>query len=190
MITDELPKLTQRLGVLAKVLKRPEAGVKAAGRAVQNVLTKHFREKNQVLNKRGWKKSGFWAQIRQSVQLDAQGMKCSVVINDPRFNQRLYGGVITPKTGKALAIPLKEEFKGVNPSTFGKDRFFLIKSKKGKNLGILAEKNSDGSLKLCYVLRRSVKQDADATALPKLEVIEATARKALEDAIMRELGLR
>lgn len=190
MIKDDFLLLSRRLARLAGVLKRPSAGVKAAGRAVQNVLTRHFREKNQIPNKRGWRKSGFWAQVRSSVQLDAQDMRCTVVINDPRFNQKLHGGVIKPKTGKALAIPLKPEFAGVNPSTFPRDRFFLVKSKRGKNLGILAEKNADGSLRLCYVLKRSVTQEPDATALPKLEVIEAAARKALEDAILRELRIR
>lgn len=164
-MNDDLTALTARLNEMAARLKKPGAGIKAAGRAVENVLKKHFRAKNQVLNKRGWKKSGFWAQVRDSVQMqDVTELRCTVVINDPRFMQRLHGGVITPKRAKAIAIPLKPEFAGINPATFPRDRFILVKSKKGKNLGLLAEKLPDGSLRLCYVLRRSVTQQADAAA--------------------------
>lgn len=187
-IKSELPLLTARLNAMAGKLKRPAAGVKAAGRAVQNVLTKHFRAKNQVLNKRGWRKSGFWKQVRDSVQMEAQELRCTVVINDPRFMQRLHGGTIRPKAGRsAIAIPLKPEFAGVNPSFFPRDKFILVKSKRGRSLGLLAEKLADGSLRICYVLRRSVDQAADPTALPELHVIEAAASAALQDRLAREM---
>lgn len=186
MITDQIPQLTQRIATMAGRLKRPAAAVKVAGRAVQNVLTAHFRAKNQAPNKRGWRKSGFWGQVRDSTQLTTTDMSCQVVVNDPRFQQRLRGGLITAKTGSALAIPLKPEFQGVNPSTFPKDRFFLVRSKKGRSLGLLAEKQADGSLRLCYVLKRSVTQQADPTALPELRVIEAAASKALGQQLARE----
>jgi hypothetical protein len=186
-ITSDLEQIAARLNAFGAELKRPVAGMKAATRAVGGVLKKHFRTKNQVLNKKGWKKQGFWKQLRDSVQETFTDTSGSVVVNDPRFLQKVYGGTITPKTGKALAIPLKAEFYGVNPATFAKDRFFLLKSKKGKNLGFLAEKQADGSLKLCYVLRRSVTQAADPTALPPLAELEAAAMKALSAQLEREL---
>ncbi|MES2596065.1 MAG: hypothetical protein V4662_12050 [Verrucomicrobiota bacterium] len=186
---DEIPQLAKRLSEMAAKLKKPGAAVKVAGRAVQNTLKKHFTQKNKVPNKRGWKKSGFWGQVRESTQLMMEGeSKCIVIINDPRFMQRLHGGRITPKDGrKAISIPLKPEFAGINPSFFGRDHFILVKSKSGKSIGFLATRQADGSLRMCYVLRKYVDQAADPTALPLLSVIEAAAGKALTDQMAREL---
>ncbi len=186
-LSDDLAKLESRLNALVATLRKPEAGVKVAARAVGNVLKKHFRAKASVLNKRGWKSQGFWGQVRSSVQESFDGLSGSVVVNDPRFLQKVYGGVIKAKRGSAIAIPLKAEFYGVSPSTFDKDRFFFLKSKKGKNVGILAEKNADGSVKLCYVLRRQVTQGADATALPPLKDLENAAAKALREVLTRDV---
>ena len=185
--SSDLAKLETRLNRLAATLRKPEAGVKVATRAVGNVLKKHFRAKASVLNKRGWKSQGFWGQVRSSVQESFDGAAGSVVVNDPRFLQKLYGGVIKAKRGSAIAIPLKAEFYGVSPSSFDKDRFFFLKSKKGKNVGILAEKKDDGSIKLCYVLRRQVSQGADKTALPPLSELENAAAKALRDVLTRDV---
>lgn len=172
---------------LAKGMERPAAGLRVTGRAVQNHLKKHFTKRNQVTNKRGWKRQHFWAQIRDSTQLETSAKSATVVVNDPRFLLKVFGGTVRPKVAKALAIPLKEEFYGVSPSTFGKDRFFLVKSKTGKNLGILAEKNPDGSLRLCYVLKKSTRHAPDPAALPSLDEVLAVAAQAMSDFQAREM---
>jgi len=188
IVSDDFRAVESLIVGMAAALERPAAGIKVVGRAVQNHLKKHFTKRNQVINKRGWKKQGFWAQVRDSVQLSSDANSTTIVVNDPRFLQKVFGGTIRAKQAKALAIPLKEEFYGVNPATFGKDRFFVIKSKQGKNLGILAEKNPDGSLRLCYVLKKQVTQKADANALPDLDEVLAVAAKAMSDFTERELA--
>lgn len=177
-----------KLRDLTQKLKKPGDGFLIAGRAVGNELKKHFREKNQKTNKQGFTKSGFWSQIRDSVQVIKLGDGAVVQINDPRFNQKVYGGTITPKTSKALAIPLENEFYGVRPSTFGDRFFFLPTHSGGKTVGILAEHLADNSVRAAYILMSSVDQDADPTALPPLDALERVAVTALEGWIKRQLA--
>jgi hypothetical protein len=188
VITIGLEQTKHRLQDLVKKINKPGDGFLVAGRAIGNELKKHFREKNQKPNKQGFTKSGFWAQMRDSVQVIKLGEGAVVQVNDPRFNQKVYGGTITPKTTKALAIPLANEFYGVRPSTFG-DRFFFIPRKKGKMVGLLAEHLSDKSIRVAYVLMSSVTQDADADALPPLDELERVAVKALEGWVSRQLQI-
>jgi hypothetical protein len=184
-------QITAQIGALARKVQNPGEGFMIAGRAVQNDLKKHFRGKNQKPNKRGWKKSGFWSQIRDSTQLLRLGEGSVVQVNDPRFNQKLHGGTITPKRGKALAIPMEQEFYGVNPSTF-QDRFFYVgrrkKTARGEMVGLLAEQLSDKSIRVAYILMKSVDQDADEDALPPMRDLERVAVEALAKWVKRQTG--
>lgn len=179
--------IRQQIGDLTKKVQNPGDGFMIAGRAVQNELKKHFRGKNQKPNKRGWRKSGFWSQIRDSTQLIKSGQGAIVEINDPRFNQKLHGGTITPKRGKALAIPMEQEFYGVNPSTF-QGRFDFIPRNKGRLVGLLAETLADKSIRVAYILLKSVDQDAEEDALPPMAELEAVAVKTLAGWVKRQLA--
>lgn len=188
VITIGLEQTQHRLADLVKKINKPGDGFLIAGRAVGNELKKHFRAKNQKPNKQGFTKSGFWAQIRDSVQVIKLGEGAVVQVNDPRFNQKVYGGTITPKASKALAIPLENEFYGVRPSTFG-DRFFFLPSHGGgKVVGILAETLADKSVRAAYILMSSVTQAADADALPPMDELERAAVKALDGWVKRQLA--
>lgn len=184
---DDFRALEALVVETASKLERPIAGLKVAARAVGNHTKKHFTKRNQVTNKRGWKRQFFWAQIRDSVQVTSDDVSATIVVNDPRFLLKVFGGTVRPKVAKALAIPLKEEFYGVNPSTFPRDKFILVKSKKGKNLGILAEKLPDGSLRLAYVLKRQTQHKPDPDALPPLDELLKVAADAIQGVFDREL---
>jgi len=189
VITLGLEQTAHKLRALSLKLAKPERAFKVAGNAVANRLKKHFRERNQEPNKEGWKKSGYWAQIRDSVQVLEAAGGCIVQINDPRFNLRYYGGVVTPKRGKALAIPLHEQYKGVLPSTFPKDKFFFLPSKSGgDNVGILAEALGDKKIRAAYLLRKKTTHRADPKALPPMSVLRDEAVTAMERFIARELA--
>ena len=188
VVTLDLSRASALIDAHAKKLARPGDGFMIAARAVGNELKKHFREKNQDPNKEGYPKSGFWAQIRDSVQVVKLGEGAVVQVNDPRFNQKLHGGTITPKEAKALAVPLEAEFYGVRPSTFGDRFFFLPNHGGGKTVGILAEHLADTSIRAAYVLLSSADQEADPTALPDLGKLERVAVTALEGWIRRQLA--
>lgn len=161
-----------------------------AGRAVQQSLRSHFAKLNQRPDKKGWAKSGFWSDVRGSVVqvplqeggLGWQTKGVRVQVNDPRFALKVFGGIVRPKTAKALAIPLKAEFKGLRPSTWGKDRFVFIANKKGRSLGFLAEKkkNADGSLRMAYRLLKQTTHKAQPDALPELKTLTEAALAAVE----------
>lgn len=168
----------------ARVANRERLG-KIGANAVANRIKGHFRELNQRPSKNGGKKSNFWSQIRDSVQVLASGEGAVVQINDPRFNLKYFGGVVTPKTAKALAIPLAPEFEGVLPSTFPRNRFFYLKSEKGDNLGILAEHLGGGQIRAAYLLRKRTTHAPQADALPPLDELRSIAVEAITRAIMR-----
>lgn len=191
--------------IRAKVLLIPSASFKAeleaaAGRvrdqaavckvganAVGNKLKSHFRELNQRPNEDGWKKSGFWAQIRDSVQVLTDGNAGVVQINDPRINLKIFGGTVTPKTAKALSIPLHEEFKGVLPSTFPRDKFFFLPTKSGgDNVGVLAEALGDGTIRAAYLLRKRTTHAPQADALPPMEELREIAVAAMKRFLLRK----
>lgn len=188
VITIGLTEAEKKMAAISKNFAEPKRAFKVAGNAVANRLKAHFRKRNQEPNKEGWAKSGFWAQIRDSVQmLDGSGDGVVIQINDPRFNLKYYGGTVTPKRGKALAIPLHEEYKGVLPSTFPRDKFFFLPSKDGANVGILAEALGDNRIRAAYLLRKSTTHQADAEALPPMAELQQEAVTAMERFFTREV---
>lgn len=179
MTTDDWKRLEAKAAALISRLDNPGPILHVVARAAGNVLRRHFRRRPP--NKKGWTSAGFWGQVADSVQEDYDAKSATIVVNDPRFLFKMRGGVLKPKRAKALAIPLAPEFYGVLPSTFPRDRFFLIKDKKGKHLGILAQKNPDGSLRLCYVLKKSTTHKPDPQALPPISEMETEVVETIED---------
>lgn len=185
VITLGFEQTSKKLRDISMRFAKPERAFKVAANAVANKLKKHFRERNQEPNAEGWKKSGFWAQIRDSVQVVGNDV---VQINDPRFNLKFYGGTVTPKRGRALAIPLHEEFKGVLPSTFPRDKFFFLPNDNGDNVGVLAEALGDGRVRAAYLLRSKTTHQADDKALPPLNELMTEAVTAMQRFFERELA--
>jgi hypothetical protein len=186
VISIGLEQAGKKLRDISMRFAKPERAFKVAANAVANRLKKHFRDRNQEPNAEGWKKSGFWAQVRDSVQVVGDDV---IQINDQRFNLKYYGGVVTPKRGKALAIPLHEEFKGVLPSTFPKDKFFFLPTRSGgDNVGILAEALGDNRIRAAYLLRSKTTHQADDKALPPMNELQAEALRAVQRFFERELA--
>ena len=76
-----------------------------------------------------------------------------------------YGGTVTPKKAKALAIPTRAARVGVGgtvgPRYFPKGELFPYKAKSG--VGTLARKGSGGKLEVMFILKKSVKIKARPT---------------------------
>lgn len=185
VISLGLEQTAKKLRDISMRFAKPERAFKVAANAVANKLKKHFRDRNQEPNAEGWKKSGFWAQVRDSVQVVGNDV---IQINDPRFNLKYYGGVVTPKRGRALAIPLHEEYRGVLPSTFPRDKFFFLPNEEGDNVGILAEALGDNRIRAAYLLRSKTTHQADPDALPPMNELQAEALRAVQRFFERELA--
>ena len=166
----------QRIRALSKQAKNPRAMMLAGGRGVANRLKKHFRDKNKAEpNKLGGKRENFWTKVGQSVQApvaDFSGLTVRVSINDPRFAQKLFGGVIRAKRVRNLSIPQTAEAYGRSPSTFEAEtglKLTLIKlggteSNSFENLALAAHQS--GGLQIEYLLTPRVIQEPTPGALP------------------------
>lgn len=180
--------------VKVKSVRNPKVMMKAAGRELGNQLKKHFRQKDvDEPNKLApGRREHFWLQVGQSVQeavLSADGLAVSVTIADPRFAQKLFGGRIVAKNADALTIPVAPEAYGRTARTFEEEtglQLFLIKTGKGNfERAVLAAHEQPGAgFTVEYLLTPSVDQEADATALPDIGILQA-AVLARGDAVLK-----
>ena len=189
-ITDKAT--VERLSVLAGRLKSPVGLAKVLGREAGNRLKAHFREKNKTPNKLGGTRQNFWRQVAQSVnqpQIAADGSLVRIQISHPAFAQKVFGGVIRPKKAKALAIPVTADAYGRAPAVLEQEEgvklFVLSLRDQGPGTGYLAAKAEDGRLKVYYVLRGSVDQEADPTALPNQDEFNVALVARAEGYVVR-----
>lgn len=169
-VTPHLRKLLAQAegdGPLAKVL----------GRAGANVLKKHFRARNKTPNKLGGARTNFWSAVAASVQNPRySGHDITIAINHPAIVQKVFGGTISAKKTKNLAIPIAPEAHGKSPRVFPHLQFAVMASG-AKLLGL---KNGAGGINWLYVLKPSVTQSADPHALPPSATMAAELTKAAE----------
>ena len=133
------------------------------GRAASNELKKHFRARNQTGNKLGGKRTNFWSRVAQSVQSPvARPGNIIVPINHPAIAQKVFGGTITAKKTKNLAIPISPKAHGKSPRVFTGLQFAMT----GAGVKLLGLKDGEGAMEWLYVLKKSVTQSADPKALP------------------------
>jgi hypothetical protein len=117
------------------------------------------------------KRSNFWNEIAQSVQspvVEGGDTQVRVSITDPRIAQKVFGGEIRAKNVRMLTIPQTPEAYGRTAETFEHEtglKLFLIKE---SDFAALAAKFSSGGIAIEYILKSSVHQDADPTALPPM----------------------
>jgi hypothetical protein len=158
-------------------LKRPSGLARVLGREAGNQLKYHFREKQQrEPNKLGGKRKNFWRAVAQSVSsptiLDG-GTAVRIAISHPAFAQKVHGGLIRAKRGKFLTIPVSKEAYGRTAATLEQERgirLFALGKRDGQK-GVLAELSTTRGVVVHYVLRRSVDQKPDRTALPMKGVL-------------------
>lgn len=104
----------------------------------------------------------------------------SIVNNFPLLSHKITGGTIRPKTSKFLTIPMVPQAHGVRARDYTSKLFFL--SSKDDTKGVLAEGEGE-SLRIVYLLRKSVTQSPVEGALPPDETIT----NSFVDAINEEL---
>jgi hypothetical protein len=88
------------------------------GKGLETDLKEHFRQRNTEPNKRRWPKQNFWNRIRNATLFTrATHDTATVTIADPAINPHVFGGTITPKESKFLAIPARAEAYGIRPKS-------------------------------------------------------------------------
>lgn len=172
---------------LAVQLRDPNKLTRVLGREAANQLKAHFRTKDRTnKNSLSARRQHFWRQVGASVQnprVNGDGSAVIVSINHPAFGQKVRGGTIRPKRAKMLTIPVSEEAYGRTASTFevetGLKLIFIRTGGRGANpfaAAVLATRRS-GGLQVEYVLRASVTQKPDPTALPQRTDLQAAIVK-------------
>lgn len=185
---------SERLPRLLAQLAEPTALLAILGREAGNRLRSHFRQKDRTEpNKLGGNRTHFWRQVTDSVQAPRiAGNKRSVIVSitHPAIAQKVMGGTIRPKRVKFLTIPVAPEAYGRTARTFEAEtglKLFLLKVGAGKKTTVLATARG-GGIQIEYVLRSSVKQSPDPTALPNPETMSAALLKRAEGYVARKLA--
>ena len=164
-VPERLNDATRRL--MERAQTNPDA-MEAAGNAAEMVLRAHFARLNTKPNKRGFHKTNFWNQIENATSMtEYSGNSATVTIADARFPAKVDGAIITPKTAKALAIPLTDQAYGKRPSEWDKKILHLIPRRNRPS--ILATIGGSGEITPHYVLLKKARVPADPDALPAAE---------------------
>lgn len=178
-----------RMGDLLRRTRRPRSIVQAMARGGRKVLRAHFRQRDRAGNQLGGKRTHFWLDVYKSTQLgEVTDHSAAVNIGDHRFPQKVYGGTIRPKEAKAISVPVAPEAHGRRPATLEQElgiELFLVPREFGS--GLLAATVGDKRVKVFYVLRQSVEQDADPRALPERRQLEDAALAAADRQLNTEL---
>ena len=145
------------------------------GRAVQNSLRSHFREKDaNEPNRLGGERTHFWLQIARSITQRSTGNSVEVAITDPRAAQKFYGGTIKAKRGKYLTIPIDPLAHGRRVSVLARQMGWTIFRR-----GMCLAANTGGGIRNLYALKESVTQRATPGTLPDAAVLQSAVARAL-----------
>ncbi len=152
----------------------------ALGKRGEKVLRNHFLEKDKEPNKKGWRRSHFWSRrIRSNTALsEITPRMATVTIAAPEMAQKVYGGRITPKEAKNLALPAREEAAGRSPRFF--DNLHFVPLKRGDLTGMLVMDGAPKGDAPYFFLLKSVNQEPDATALPSEQEWDAALKDEAE----------
>lgn len=147
------------------------------GRRAEIELRDHFGARNDEPNKNGWPSQNFWNDIAKATAFhDADENRALVLISDPRFNQKFYGGKITPKESKNLALPAIAAAYGESPL---QHELHPVFRRIGGAPRAIALADKGGTI--WYWLVRSVTQEADEDALPDEDHFVAALREEAQE---------
>lgn len=190
VIKDEAAK---ELGALLETAKRPAVVLKAMGRKGGTLLKQHFRAKDK--NEPNWlssRRSHVWLEVADGVQnpvLNAQGTQVMIAINHPIIRQKVFGGIIKPKNADYLTLPRSEEAYNRTAETFEKEtglKLIFMRAHSGTAfLGTVRKEG--GPLQVEYVLRKSVNQKPDPTALPEMGAFKTALLEQARVTLERQL---
>lgn len=150
------------------------------GNDVANVVRDHLYEKDKTGNRLGGRRTHYYRAAGDSVAHTVSSTGAVVGVSQVGIRQRLEGGVITPKTAKALTIPVSARAHGKRAREFP-DTFILDKSTSGDpdTVGVIVQDLGGGNLDALYVLRTRVEQQPDPDVLPPTFYIMEAASSAV-----------
>lgn len=182
----------------------PAIIVRLAGKTVERELRAHFIRRNAQPNKRGWPSRGLWRDIANQTATGAvsgAGLAAEVriAVSHPAINLKVYGGRVTPKRGKFLALPATAAAyaagsprEGATPelrpatafnAAIGKPMRALVDARSPRpKKGALADTGA-----VWYWLARQTTHAPDKDALPADYYVDAKVSDTIEGYLRRQL---
>lgn len=159
-VTPDLARLAAQVPALKKVM----------GYSMRNALISHFRGKNAKPNRLGGTRTNFWLAVANSCSAPVvNGSGVMVRINHPHAAIHVYGGHVTPKKAKMLAIPVTAEAHGKSPRVFSDLRPVWSG---GRPVGLALDD------KMYYVFKKGVRIPKDPHALPPNNKVRTAVTRA------------
>ena len=150
--------------------QRVQAGMAKAGEAFIGWLKAYYEQKdwNEPNRLTLERRTHFWHQIGESIlpKPKIEDRKIHVVVTDPRFPQKVYGGPIVPKRAKALTIPVHPDAYARSAAEVARIVGPLHIIKAGGEAFLVADK-SRHTFSALFILRYNVDQKPWPGALPK-----------------------
>ncbi len=174
--------------------KNPAGMLKVVGRELANQLKRYYQRKDTTsANSLSDRRSHFWLAVSRTVQNPelAGTSSVSVSITHPAIAQKVFGGTITAKRAGFLTIPVEEQAYGRTAATFEHEtglKLFLVVTGKGEFQHAVLAVKAGGGIQVEYVLKHSVTQSADSTALPPKSFLEAAIISRADKYIAREVA--
>jgi len=143
-------------------MQRPHQLMAALGKQLEKDLRKHFRALDSKKNKMGFPPRHFWRQVKSATLLtQVTDSRAVVSIASPAFAMKYFGGIITPKRAKALAIPrTAEAYKTGSPREADIDQLDFVPIRRGKLVGVLIKRLQSvlkGKNMVCRPFSRAVR---------------------------------
>lgn len=154
---------------MERMLAQPEKALYSWGKRVQGASRANTR-------KRGNKK--YWRQIARSLVIQGWGDVRFVRAYNPAAGRMQYGGVIKPRSGKFLAVPIKSSMGGDGKGNKNLSRLrgdknvFTVKTPKGNIIIARRDKRSKKRLIPLFVLKRKVLQRAHPFIISRGEIMK------------------
>lgn len=156
--------------------QRVQAGMAKAGEAFIGWLKAYYEQKdwNEPNRLTLERRTHFWHQIGESIlpKPKIEDRKIHVVVTDPRFPQKVYGGPIVPKRAKALTIPVHPDAYARSAAEVARIVGPLHIIKAGGEAFLVADKSRHTFAPL-FILRYKVNQKPWPGALPKQAKMKA-----------------
>lgn len=176
--------------------QRVQAGMAKAGEAFIGWLKAYYEQKdwNEPNRLTLERRTHFWHQIGESIlpKPKIEDRKIHVVVTDPRFPQKVYGGPIVPKRAKALTIPVHPDAYARSAAEVARIVGPLHIIKAGGEAFLVADKSRHTFAPL-FILRYKVNQKPWPGALPKQakmkEVMTAELQRYFESLLEKTRDL-
>ncbi len=167
-----------RLSAIRGVLSAQLGINRVAAFAGANVVRNHFLRRNSHSER-----SNYWSQAAEATTPESTASSAAVVIRHPGVGWHRWGGTISAKPGKAMAIPLRNAVtNGEWPSErFGeRPNAAFVWRHNGK--AFLAVKDGK-ALRILYLLVKSVSKAENPDVLPSNEQIGSAAASAIRSLV-------